>query len=85
VARFAFHPPLSGSDIARRQQQGELRYRELAEPPSTLFRKPEVRLQAGDATIEPGERVWVGVDVGGERSASAVVIVSEDLRVNAFI
>jgi phage terminase large subunit-like protein len=27
----------------------------------------------------------VGVDVGGERSASAVVIVTEDLRVNAFI
>jgi phage terminase large subunit-like protein len=40
---------------------------------------------AGDALIEPGEPVWVGVDVGGERSASAVVVVTADLRVNAFI
>jgi phage terminase large subunit-like protein len=40
---------------------------------------------AGDATIERGERVYVGVDVGGERSASAVVVVTEDLRVNAFV
>jgi phage terminase large subunit-like protein len=40
---------------------------------------------AGDATIERGEHVWVGVDVGGERSASAVVIVTQDLRVNAWV
>ena len=40
---------------------------------------------AGDAHIEPGERVWIGVDVGGERSASAVVWVTEDLRVQAAI
>jgi len=40
---------------------------------------------AGDATIEDGEPVWVGVDVGGERSASAVVWVTEDLRVGAAI
>jgi phage terminase large subunit-like protein len=33
------------------------------------------------ATIHPQERVYVGVDVGGERSASAVVAVTEDLRV----
>jgi phage terminase large subunit-like protein len=36
-------------------------------------------------TIEPGEPVWVGVDVGGERSASAVCWVTEDLRVGAAI
>jgi phage terminase large subunit-like protein len=40
---------------------------------------------AGDATIERGERVWVGVDVGGERSASAVVWVTEDLRVGCKV
>lgn len=35
------------------------------------------------ATIEDGEHVWVGVDVGGSRAASAVVMVTEDLRVRA--
>lgn len=40
---------------------------------------------AGDATIEAGEPVWVGVDVGGERSASAVVWVTEDLRVGCRV
>ena len=40
---------------------------------------------SGEATIEPGERIWVGVDVGGERSASAVVWVTEDLRLDAAI
>lgn len=35
--------------------------------------------------IEPGERVWVGVDVGGERSASAVVWCTEDLRVGCAV
>ncbi len=40
---------------------------------------------ADDYTIEPGERVWVGVDVGGERSASAVVWVTEDLRVGCQV
>ena len=40
---------------------------------------------AGDATIGPGERVWVGVDVGGERSASAVVWVTQDLRVGCQV
>ncbi len=38
-----------------------------------------------DYTVEPGERVWVGVDVGGERSASAVVWVTEDLRVGCAV
>jgi len=35
--------------------------------------------------IEAGERVWVGVDVGGERSASAVVWCTEDLRVGCTV
>jgi len=38
---------------------------------------------AGAAEIAPGEPVWIGVDVGGSRAASAVVIVTEDLRVQA--
>jgi phage terminase large subunit-like protein len=40
---------------------------------------------AGEVRFEPGERVWVGVDVGGQRSASAVVWVSEDLKVGCAI
>ncbi len=36
-------------------------------------------------SIEAGEPVWVGVDVGGERSASAVVWVTDDLRVGCEI
>jgi phage terminase large subunit-like protein len=36
---------------------------------------------AGVVEFTPGERVWIGVDVGGERSASAVVYVNEDLHV----
>jgi len=36
-------------------------------------------------TIQPGTRVFVGVDVGGERSASAVTWVTEDLRVDCAI
>jgi hypothetical protein len=31
--------------------------------------------------IEPGERIWVGVDVGGRRALSSVVGVTDDLRV----
>lgn len=38
---------------------------------------------AGEAAIEDGEQVWLGVDVGGSRAASAVVMVTEDLRVQA--
>ena len=33
----------------------------------------------------PGEDVWVGVDVGGERSASAVVWINERLQVGCAI
>lgn len=39
----------------------------------------------GDPTFTDGEPVWVGVDVGGERSATAVVWVSETLQVGAEI
>jgi len=39
---------------------------------------------AGDAEIIPGEDVWVGVDIGGSRDASAVVIATADLRVRAW-
>ena len=35
--------------------------------------------------IEPGEPVSVGVDVGGERSATAVAWVTDDLRVGVWI
>jgi phage terminase large subunit-like protein len=38
---------------------------------------------ASEADIEPGETVWIGVDVGGSRANSAVVMVTEDLRVKA--
>jgi phage terminase large subunit-like protein len=33
---------------------------------------------ASDYVIEAGEAVWIGVDVGGSRSASAVVHVTDD-------
>lgn len=39
---------------------------------------------AGDAEIDAGEEVWVGVDIGGSRDASAVVIATSDLRVQAW-
>jgi phage terminase large subunit-like protein len=39
----------------------------------------------GQPEFADGERVWVGVDVGGERSASAVVWVNERLHVGASI
>jgi len=39
----------------------------------------------GSPTFENGERVWVGVDVGGERSASAVVWMNEALHVGCAI
>lgn len=39
----------------------------------------------GEPEFEPGERIWVGVDVGGERSASAVVWVNERLHVGCAI
>jgi phage terminase large subunit-like protein len=31
--------------------------------------------------VEDGEAVWIGVDVGGSRASSAIVAVTEDLRV----
>ena len=36
---------------------------------------------AGHTKFTDGERVWVGVDVGGERSASAVVYINEQMHV----
>jgi phage terminase large subunit-like protein len=39
----------------------------------------------GEAELQDGEDLWVGVDVGGERSATAVAAVSEDGRVSAWI
>jgi phage terminase large subunit-like protein len=39
----------------------------------------------GVPTFEPGERVWIGVDVGGERSHTAVVWISESLQVGCAI
>ena len=35
----------------------------------------------GETQFEDGERIWVGVDVGGERADSAVVWVNENLHV----
>lgn len=40
---------------------------------------------AGNAQIEDGEHVWLGVDVGGSRAASAVVAVTADLRVETTV
>src|SRR5918998_1177193 len=37
------------------------------------------------ARIHPHEKVFVGVDVGGERSASAVVWSTEDLRIDGSV
>lgn len=34
-----------------------------------------------DYEVEPGEEVWLGVDIGGSRAASAIVGVTADLRV----
>ena len=39
----------------------------------------------GEPAFTNGEDVWIGVDVGGERSATAVVWVSERLDVGAAI
>lgn len=39
----------------------------------------------GTPHFEDGEPIWVGVDVGGDRSASAVVWVNADLHVGAAI
>jgi phage terminase large subunit-like protein len=39
----------------------------------------------GDAELQEGEEVYVGVDVGGERSATAVAVVTTDGRVHARV
>jgi phage terminase large subunit-like protein len=39
----------------------------------------------GTPEFTPGERIWVGVDVGGERSATAVCWVNDQLYVGAEI
>jgi len=36
---------------------------------------------AGETHFEEDERIWLGVDVGGERSDSAVVRINENLHV----
>jgi hypothetical protein len=36
-----------------------------------------------DYEVEPGESVWLGVDIGGSRAASAVVAITDDLRIAA--
>lgn len=40
---------------------------------------------AGRPSFEPGERIWIGVDVGGERADSAVVWVSERLHIGVEV
>lgn len=39
----------------------------------------------GEPSFEDGEAIWIGVDVGGERSASAVVWINERLHVGCAI
>jgi hypothetical protein len=39
----------------------------------------------GNPTFTDGERIWVGVDVGGERAATAVVWINEHLHVGCEI
>jgi len=39
----------------------------------------------GDATIQPSEAVWAGLDVGGERSATALVWATADLRIGSRV
>jgi phage terminase large subunit-like protein len=43
------------------------------------------QLCIGEPTFTPGEDVWIGVDVGGERSATAVVWVNAALQVGCGI
>jgi phage terminase large subunit-like protein len=40
---------------------------------------------AGTAEFTDGERIWIGVDIGGERADSAVVWVNESLHVGVEI
>jgi phage terminase large subunit-like protein len=39
----------------------------------------------GTPTFQPGEKLWVGADIGGERSASAVAWINERLQVGVGI
>jgi phage terminase large subunit-like protein len=39
----------------------------------------------GDVAIRPDEEIFLGVDVGGQRSATAVAWVTADLRANVWI
>lgn len=39
----------------------------------------------GEPTFEPGERVWLALDVGGADSATALVWISESLNVGCWI
>ena len=39
----------------------------------------------GQPEFEPGERIWAGIDIGGERSASAIAWVTERLHVGCAI
>jgi phage terminase large subunit-like protein len=39
----------------------------------------------GEPEFTPGEEIWIGVDVGGERSATAVVWVNQALQVGCAI
>jgi phage terminase large subunit-like protein len=39
----------------------------------------------GEPSFEPGERIWVGVDVGGERSATALAWLNESRHVGIAI
>ncbi|MEJ7825513.1 MAG: terminase TerL endonuclease subunit [Solirubrobacteraceae bacterium] len=58
-------------------------YREQAPPPTLAPWVQCTWRRVGDGG--DGEPVWVGVDVGGERSASAVVWVNADLHVGCAI
>jgi len=40
---------------------------------------------AADYAIEDGERVWMGVDIGGDRAASAIAYATEDLRIGVEV
>ena len=39
----------------------------------------------GEPQFEPGERVWAAIDVGGERSATALAWINEDRHVGCLI
>lgn len=49
------------------------------------FRAGRVAGMRREPSFDPGEHIWVGLDVGGERSATAVVWISESLDVGVWI